>query len=386
MIGIMRFGMSTQKLYLFRCSAWMIAGLLYTSSLSAQFLTEALPDQDIGRPPRAPFITFLGMMPGKLVTDPSLPPVGPVVQTLYEELRAHETPAGPAGDVVRSITSTWDEAGRVIEVIRKDPGGSESDTIDCYDGTRLVSQESTFPNSGQPRPKSWNYWVYDESGKLIDYRRGRGDQIENHDTNFKRDAQGRLTSYEIRQGPKDELFSRTELSYSADGRTVDFSQYGADGAVMESNTQTVDDQGHVVMAVIRDRDWETKRMKTPVKVAFRYDGKGRLIEQDTDPYEFEKSGSESELPPGKISIAYDDVKNTKITSYSGDEGSLTSTVTSSASGATIGFVIGAEGKTRNAVVHCTDDSHGNWTACEQTVNTGGGDKVEKMWRRKITYR
>lgn len=271
LLSTMRFRMSTQKLYLFRCSVWMIAGLLYASGLAAQFLTEALPDQDIGRPARAPFITFLGIVtPGKLVTDPSLPPVGPVAQTLYEELRAHETPAGPAGEVMTSITSTWDEAGRVIEVVRKDHG-SESDTINRYDGNRLVSQESTFPNSKQPRPKSWNYWAYDKSGKLIEYRRGSGDQIQNHDTNFKRDAEGRMTSYEVRQGPKDELFSRTELSYSPDGKTVDFNEYDAAGAVTQSLTQTVDDQGHVVMAVIRDRDWKTKQMKAPLRVAFRYD-------------------------------------------------------------------------------------------------------------------
>lgn len=379
--------MSTQKLCLFRCSVWMIAGLLYTSSLAAQFLTEALPDQDIGRPPRAPFITFLGILTsGKLVTDPSLPPVGPVAQTLYEELRAHETPAGPAGEVMTSITSTWDEAGRVMEVIRKDRG-LESDTINRYDGNRLVSQESTFPNSKQPGPESWNYWVYDKSGKLIEYRRGSGDQIQNHYTNFKRDAKGRMTSYEYRQGPKDELFSRTELRYSADGKTVDFDEYDAAGAVTESMTQAVDDQGHVVMAVLRDRDWKTKQMKAPLRVAFRYDGTGRLIEQDTAAHEFDKSGSEFELPPGKISIAYDDAKHTKTTSYSGDEASLAYTVTSNASGATIGFVSGANGTTLDTEIHCTDDSHGNWIACQLTVTkTGDVDRIEKVWRRKITYR
>jgi hypothetical protein len=384
MLRIMRFRMNPQKHYLIRGSAWMIAGLLYTSNLSAQIGTESMPVQDIGRPPEAPFITFLGIVtPGKLVTDPSLPPVGPIVQTVYEELRAHETTAGPAGEVMTSITSTWDEGGRVIEVVRNDQG-SESDTINRYDGTRLVSQESTFPSSRKPKPKRWNYWRYDESGKLIDYRRGSGDQLENHVTNFKRDAHGRLTSYEYRQGPKDELFSRTEFTYSVDGRTVDLSQYEADGAVIESYTQTVDDQGHVVMAVIRD--WRTKQMKNQVKVAFRYDGTGRLIEQDTDAHEFDKSGSEGELPPGKISIAYDDVKHTKTTSYSGDEGLLAFTETRNASGATIGFVIGAEGMSRDAMVHCTDDSHGNWTACQQIVNAGGVDRVEKMWRRKTTYR
>lgn len=386
MLSLWRIGMSKQRPYLFRFSGWVIAGVLFTSILSAQFGTEALPDQDIGRPPQAPFITFLGIvMPGKLVTDPSLPPVGPVAQTLYEELRAHVTPAGPAGEVMTSITATWDDAGRVIEEIRKDRG-SESHTINRYDGTRLVSQESTFPNSRQPRPKFWNYWVYDQSGKLIEYRRGSGGQIQNHDSNFKRDAQGRLTSYEYRQGPKDELFSHTELRYSAGGKTVDFTQHDAAGAVVQSRTQSVDNQGHVVMAVIRDRDWRTKQMKTPLKVAFRYDGKGRLIEQDTDAHEFDKSGIEGELPPGKISIAYDDVKHTKTTSYSGDEGSLALTVTHNTSGATTGFKGGTKGMTLYTVIDCTDDNHGNWTTCRQTVKTAGVDTVEKMWRRTITYR
>ena len=45
----------------------------------------------------------------------------------------------------------WAEAGRVIKEIRKDRG-SEFDTINRYDRSRLVSQESTFPNSRQVTP------------------------------------------------------------------------------------------------------------------------------------------------------------------------------------------------------------------------------------------
>ena len=144
-----------------------------------------------------------------------------------------------------------------------------------------IGYGQSFPNSREPTPRAWNYWVYDKSGKLIEYRRGSDDQIQNHDTNFKRDAKGRLTSYEYRQGPKDELESRTELRYSNDGKTVDITQHDAADAIMQSTTQSVDDQGHVVTAVIRERNWRTKQMKTPLKVSFRYDEKGRLIEQNS---------------------------------------------------------------------------------------------------------
>ncbi len=375
--------MSRNKIWLFRFSACAV----FTSLLSAQFLTEDLPDQDVGLPPRPPFITLLGIVtPGKLVTDPSLPPVGPVVQTLYEELRAHVNRAGPAGGVMTSITATWDEAGRVIEEIRKG-GASESDTINRYGGNRLVSQETTSPQSGQPTPKAWSYWAYDLSGKLTEFRKGRAEQIQNHDTNFKRDAKGRLTSYEYRQGPKDELFSRTELRYSNDGKTVDITQFDAARAIVQSTTEGLDDHGRVVTTVIRDRDWQTKQIKTPLKVSFRYDQKGRLIEQDTDAHEFDKAGSEQELPPGKVSIAYDDLKNTKTTSYSGAEGSLVLTVTRNANGATITFTGGTDGARLDGVIDCAYDSHGNWTTCRLT--SGGPpavDSVVKMWRRTITYR
>jgi hypothetical protein len=122
------------------------------------------------------------------------------------------------------------------------------------------------------------------------------------------------------------LFSHTELRYTNDGKTVDITQHDAAGAIVQSTTQSGDDQGHVVTAVIRDRDWRTKQMKARLKVSFRYDRKERLIEQDTDAHEFDKSGSEQELPPGKISIAYSICRDTTViqdilhTPFSGSDG------------------------------------------------------------------
>jgi len=381
----LRVNPSSQIACFFRFSPLLIAGALFTSVLCAQFLTEALPDQDIGSPPRPPFITILGIAtPGKLITDPSMPPSGPVAQTVYEEVRAQATPAGPAGEVTTSITATWDEAGHTIEEIRKE-GVSESDTANRYAGGRLISQETTFPNSRQPAPKAWNYWAYDPSGKLTEFRRGRGDQLQNHDTNFKRDGQGRLTSFEYRQGPSDELFSRTELRYSDGGRTASITEYDASGAIIQTRTQTLDGQGHVVSAIVSTLDSETKQMTPPLKVAFRYDGKGRLIEQDTDAQPVEDS-NEEELPPGKISIVYDDAKRTKTMSYSGSEGSLSLVLLSNAAGVTTGYGLQTGSEQQYAFIDCLYDSHGNWTTCRQFAKTPTGNAIVKMWRRKIAYR
>jgi len=358
----------------------------FASFLSAQFGTERVADRDLGRPSQPPFITFLGIVtPGKMTTDPSLVPQGPVAEVLFEELRATTSPGGPAGQVLTSIKTTYDQQGRAIEDVRKEYGG-ETNTVNRYDGPRLVSQESTFPNSKAPRPKFWNRWTYNQSGKLTEYRRGSGDVIQNHLTNFNRDPQARLLSFDYRQGPKDDLFSHTELHYSPDGKTVEISSSDQAGNVTRITTQTADDQGHIVQATIQEWDWKAKKLKPPLKVAFRYDQQGRLIEQNTDAHDFERGGSEHELPPGKISITYDDAKHTKTTAYSGQEGRLTSTVTYNAIGTVIGVSATAAGQTIATKLECSYDNHDNWTSCRQLGERAGVSTLTKMWRQTITYR
>jgi hypothetical protein len=245
-----------------------------------------------------------------------------------------------------------------------------------------VRQETTSPKMARPGSRNWNSWTYDQTtGKLIDYSRGSGDAIQNHELNFKRDQQGRLTSYEYREGAGDELSSRTEFRYSADGKTIESTLYDAAGEVTLSTIQDVDNRGHVISVVIRERDWKTKKPKPPLKVAFLYDAKGRLLEQNTDPHKFEASGSEHELPPGKISVTYDDGKRTKTTSYLSSEGLLFSTVTYNAGGATVALVVGTDGANSELKLECTYDSYGNWTTCQQFGKRSGFNMPEKAWRR-----
>jgi hypothetical protein len=369
-----------------RSSGLVFAAIVFVSVLVAQFGTENVEDRDVGRPPRAPFITFLGIVaPGKMASDPSLPLNGPVAEVLYEELRAPKTPAGPAGEVVVSIRTKYDQAGRATEETRKERS-TETTTINRYQGSRLVSQETTFPKSSRPQPKFWSYWTYDQSGKLIEYRRGSGDVMQNHDSNFKRDGEGRLISFEYRQGAEDELFSRTEFRYSHGGRTIDSTLYDAAGEETRSTTEGLDDKGQVVWVAIRERGRRAKKPGAPVKVAFRYDVKGRLLEQDTDAHNFVAAGGEHELPPGKVSITYDDVKHTKTTTYADGEGLLTSTAGYNSGGAIIAMSNRSHDASFDVRLECAYDEYKNWTACQQTANRSGVNTAEKMWRRTIIYR
>ena len=271
----MSFGL---RLYAPPLGTGVVAWALLSPVLLAQMGSWNVADKDLGRAVQPPFITPMGMVDtGKLATDPLLRPHGPVKEVLFEELRAETTTGGPAGEVMRSVKSEYDEQGRLVKEYE-----SGSITIYRYDGSRLVSQESTFPEGKTTQARAWNYWKYDEGGKLIEYRRGRGDTIQNHETNFTRDEQGRLTGFEYHQGAKDVLESRTEFRYSPDGKSVDTIYYDQAGEVFRRMTQTMDGEGRVTQAVIQERDWRTKKPKRPMKVAFSYDPKGRVVEQDTE--------------------------------------------------------------------------------------------------------
>ncbi len=264
--------------------------------------------------------------------------------------------------------------------------GSETDTINRYEGTRLVSRETTFPNSKSPRPKSWIYYTYDEAGKLTELRRGSGDTMQNHVANVKRDPLGRIISFDYRQGEKDELYSTTTYRYSRDGKTIDISESGPGGEVTNPYTETVDDQRHVVGMVVRGRDGGTGQVMAPLNVTFRYDKDGRLVEQVTSAHDVQPADPENELPPGRVSVPYDDTKRTKTTAYSSKEGSISSTLTLNSAGATIGVSLGTPGESVEMKLECTYDGYKNWTKCQQVVTQAGVSRVSKMWRRTLTYR
>jgi hypothetical protein len=320
-----------------------------------------------------------------MATDHSLLPPGPVKEVIFEELRVEASPGGQVDDVLEYSRRDYDDGGRVVHEF-SGARGPGAETTYTYDGAHLVSMESASPASKNQKPGSWSHWKYDDHGKLVDYRRGNGDMIQNHETNFTRDEQGRLTGFEYHQGAEDKLASRKEFHYSPDGRTVETIDYNSSGEVTGSMTRTFDAAGRVVRAVIQERDWRTKKPKPPLGVRFAYDASGRLVEQNTDLHEFEASGSEHEIPPGKIIITYDDVAHTKKTTYSDEEASITSILTVDAAGNTIGVSLQTLGESFEARLNCTNDTRGNWTSCELAATKEGLTKVTKRWRRAITYR
>jgi len=96
---------------------------------------------------------------------------------------------------------------------------------------------------------------------------------------------------------------------------------------------------------MKRRDWTSKQWTDPIHVAFRYDAKGRLIEQATDPYKLEPTGSEQSIPRGKVSLTYDDTKHTRETSYTDGSERIGSVLQFDAAGASIGYSLTGTGET-----------------------------------------
>lgn len=344
-----------------------------------------IPPESVGVPAEPPLLTLLGIVnPGKLATDPSIPPKGRVSEVLHEELRGRTLPAGRAGEVEASVRTKFDNQGRVTERIEKRWGG-ETDTVYAYRDGRLVSIESTVPGAKKPTPKAWNYWTYDSQGKVTEYQRGRGSSIENHELGFQYDSQGRLLALDYRQGANDQPFSHTQISYSNDGRTVIVTKTFTGTKIVDRSTRVLDDQGRVVQVKFASEGREPNDQAK--NVVFRYDGKGRLVEQTTDATKFSQSGAELDLPPGTISIVYDDKAHTKRTKYSfPGEGSIEAVVTQDDDGNTIGFALKGGPQEFTSKLDCEYDRFGNWTSCRQTVEGQRQKFVKEQFRRTITYR
>ena len=125
-----------------------------------------------------------------------------------------------------------------------------------------------------------------------------------------------------------------------------------------------------------------------MRVAFRYDAAGRLVEQTSDPHAV-GPGSEFEVPPGKITLVYGDAKHTRDISYVEGIERLNSTVHFDGTGAIVAMRMSTDGDAGNAIqveLECSYDDHANWTECRRWAKLGELRRMNGLWRRRLTYR
>ncbi len=236
---------------------------------------------------------------------------GPVEQIRFEEYRMLPGQTGTELTLSRSMTLRFDADQHEIE--RTDRGQKNRAFLRTYrtwtDG-RLQSstceRANVKNNPAQPvMLEPWDKYSYDATGKLTELQRGRGTDLINHYLNFQYDLKNRVTSWDYRQGKDDKPMTHTEIKYT--GNTVEKAVGNSSGTVVALQIQGLDDAGRVIDLKISD-------MKKGVltlwyHTTFKYDGKGRVIEQNTDPYNF-GAGDDNSPMPGKYIAQYDDEKNT----------------------------------------------------------------------------
>ena len=239
---------------------------------------------------------------------------GPVKEVEREELQSAAQSPTPFG---ATTTIKFDNLQHEIERVRETMG-EKSTIVNIFHDGKLQSQTIEQSGGKHPTSQSWKRWNYDSEGRISDARAGRDKILSNHFLNYKYDPKDRLLGYEYRQGAADEPFSYTEIKYA--GNTVETSTYYKSGRKEFEQIQVLDDSGRVID--LKVSDLSAGQLKLWYHAMFKYDKEGRVVEQKTDPYKSPSGGDDSAPLPGKLVVAYDDTKHSRMQEFYGPDGKL----------------------------------------------------------------
>ncbi len=235
---------------------------------------------------------------------------------------------------------------------------------------------------------------------MSEFRAGRDKQEINDYVNFKYDQTGRPLGYELYAQ------TQTEISYAGNKIILSRLQKYQRRKFFEQ-VQIVDDKKRVID--LRVSDLSGGQLKLWYHVTFKYDDKGRVIEQLTDAFKL-GSGDDYSPLPGRLNVDYDDEKHSgqqKFYDFDGKlvlhtnfeydrDGILTKLRVVDSSGKE---PIGGEtfidpqshkpstrrGNVEWEIIH---DDHGNWTERRRWFTPADGSPpiMARVIRQKITYR
>lgn len=328
---------------------------------------------------------------------------GPVAEVRREQIQSPNQSPNPNN---RTATMKFDDRGQMIERIDEDSMGSSTLTNVFLEG-KLQSQTVEHRQTGSKTSgrKDWSRWTYDGHGRLSEYRAGQDKEEQNHYLNFKYDSDGRLLGCEYRQSGEEWPFSFTEVTYS--GNSIDESTLDEQGHKIYEQVQVVDGSNRVIDLKVSDRN--EGPLKLWYHVTFKYDEKGRVVEQNTDPFKL-GSGDDGSPIPGKLIVRYDDEKRIGEQEFYETDGKLAlhTRFTFDRDGIPTKFgVLNDSGKELTGSELFVDpnthksssrtgsveweviyDDHGNWTERRRWFTPADGSPriMTRLIRQNITYR
>jgi hypothetical protein len=315
--------------------------------------------------------------------------------------RSNEQQSAQNPDPVRTKEKLkFDKSSHLVERITEASNCLTTETL-VWEGGRLQKRIAIHhcDHSRSPDRSDFYEWTYNRDGRVSRFQSG-SDKIAYTDLiNFKYDAKGRLLGYE--------LLARDVVEFSYLGNRITRSTFrkGQHQNIYEQ-AQTVDAKGRVIDLKVSDM---TGGKLTPwYHVAFKYDNKDRVIEQQTDPFKL-GSGDDYSPLPGKLSVDYDDEKHLGEQKFYDPDGKLVlhtsfeydrdgvltklrlidDTGKERVGGET--FVDGQhKSATRAGSVEweVVYDDHGNWTERRRWFDPADGSPriMTRLIRQTITYR
>jgi hypothetical protein len=366
--------------------------------LSVAVLACWIPTLCSAAEPKADVVSLLTLVGEQnLIENPAATLSGTVESMFWEQVRIDRSPSGDDKEiVVRSRLTKYDAANQAIEVSEHQNG--ETLSQNSYENGLLVSTRGRrFSLDGkQIGEEFWQTWKYDDPGRLVETRRGRGEKLENHVVSSY-DASGRLRQREIRQGVSDALLFTELFVYSDKPATVQRRILSPQtGVARDAEKLRLNDDGTV------EELWEAA---DGYHVRWKYDDQHRAIEQLTDPYT-PPAGCDPCPLPGTIRTLYEESMRVqtflesggrsvlrRITEFEKD-GSIASIRFEAPTGASpadapdlnrvVSAIVPQGGEQR---VVTTWDAHGNWTEKKVIFLPRTGAPITRfIYRRKITYR
>lgn len=297
-----------RRLSLLCLGSFVLLHCLSAAQMSTLPAAQAIAD--LPGPPKNPqiFSQMTVIMQGGLEYRDAVDMKGPV-SSVQREIMDPRQGSRP----YRKTTLKFDDDGRLIERVDEDSLGVYT-TTNVWDAGQLRDQNvSHHRNDGKFSDwNEWQRWTYDKDGRLSEFKAGRDKQEMNDYVNFKYDSQGRPLGYE--------LYAQTLTEIAYEGNKITLSRFQKDQRrKFFEQVQLVDDRKRVID--LKVSDLSGGQLTQWYHVKFKYDGKGRIVEQNTDPFKL-GSGDDYSPMPGKLVVEYHDEKHSGEQEFYDTDGKL----------------------------------------------------------------
>lgn len=261
-------------------------------------------DVPLSGPPRNPELLSIVAGIWQSGTNGHYPaPKGPVRQVTWEKSQMTVGQPGKGVSLEQRTVVEYDsdqhEIQRTDELLNQ---GGACTTKNTWLNGRIATQEHRCVGKRGITNAWWRKWTYDSAGRVTEYH--EHSNVSEPRYLYHYDTKGRMLGWDFKQWG-DDLFDRVGITHT--GNVVDTATYDNSGRKVALQVQVLDDAGRVID--LKASEVRDGTMALWYHTAFKYDDRGRTVEQQTDPYTVGVGADNAPLP-GRLVVHYNDPDNT----------------------------------------------------------------------------